>query len=95
MIMAVFTKNRVVAVCLGALMLMATLDLSSAGSVYVGCFEPHQNCFPDECQKTCEDNVPGNNLKGSCEPDHGPLKPYPAIQCCCYRDPPVMSNMGA
>uniref|UniRef100_M8C0D7 Uncharacterized protein n=1 Tax=Aegilops tauschii TaxID=37682 RepID=M8C0D7_AEGTA len=61
--MAVFTKNRVVAVCLGALMLMATLDLSSAGSVYVGCFEPHQNCFPDDCQKTCVDNIPGNNLK--------------------------------
>ncbi|KAF6992475.1 hypothetical protein CFC21_024295 [Triticum aestivum] len=83
--MAVFRKNSVVAVCVGALMLMTTL-LSSEGSEFVGCMEPHQNCFPDDCQKTCADNIIGKHVKGSCEPEHGPLKPYPALVCCCYRD---------
>ncbi|CAM0953314.1 unnamed protein product [Alopecurus aequalis] len=91
--MAVLTKNTI-ALCLGALMLMANLLSSHAARGqpslmhlpgYVGCFEPHQNCFPDDCQKKCEDNLGlGKNVIGSCELDHV-LNPYSQFACCCSR----------
>jgi hypothetical protein len=122
--MAVYTKNMV-ALCLGSLVLMATLISSQAGEgVYgthartplsvsimiklnneefhrdyyvvkicdiffldaVGCFEPHQNCFPDDCQKHCEEGL-GKDVTGTCQLDKI-LNPYNQFACCCYRNSP-------
>ncbi|KAF6998010.1 hypothetical protein CFC21_014169 [Triticum aestivum] len=82
--MAVFRNNVAVAVWLGALMLMATLSASEGNPAFIGCFEVHQNCFPDDCQKRCEDDL-GKDTLSECERDHGVLQPYPGLQCCCYR----------
>ncbi|XBJ28218.1 hypothetical protein VPH35_005357 [Triticum aestivum] len=105
--MAVFTNNGAVAVWLGALMLMATLLASQGKPTYitnvvlvlchvfaVGCFEAKQNCFPDECQKKCEDNV-GKDTLGDCHRERE-SKPYPGLECCCFRkDTPPNDKHGA
>ncbi|KAI5020778.1 hypothetical protein ZWY2020_045666 [Hordeum vulgare] len=91
-LMAVFRNNGVVAVWLGALMLMATLLSSEAKPTYIGCFAAKQNCFPDECQKTCEDNV-GRDTLGDCHRERDHNKPYPGLECCCFRkDTPAPTN---
>ncbi|XBJ20331.1 hypothetical protein VPH35_011176 [Triticum aestivum] len=95
--MAVFTNNMAVAVWLGALMLMATLPALEGKPAFitsdvlvlfhvfaVGCFEVHQNCFPDDSQKRCEDDL-GKDMLSECQWDHGVLQPYPGLQCCCFR----------
>ncbi|KAI5020779.1 hypothetical protein ZWY2020_045667 [Hordeum vulgare] len=65
-------------------MLMATLLASEGKPAFIGCLEVRQNCFPDECQKTCENNL-GKDTLGQCQRDHGELKPYPGLECCCFR----------
>lgn len=49
----------------------------------VGCYEVHQNCFPDDCAKKCKDNH-GEDTLSQCQRDHGELKPYPGLECCCF-----------